>query len=115
VSEKYANKTKGDALPENAPKVGVSSSLGSAFVLLANAYMREDNADQALAYFNKAIEYEPGLAEAFGGRGMLLVKQRKGEAPLADLQRYIRLAGSKASPQITQLVQQLEALKERSS
>ncbi len=68
-------------------------------------YFLED-ANNALIYYDRAIELDPSNADAYFGRGVayLYFEIPNDERPLSDFSQYIRLAGD-SNPQQVQLAQ----------
>jgi tetratricopeptide (TPR) repeat protein len=74
----------------------IPSFSGPALVIRGETYRRMERYDEALADFDRAIELDPGNAEAFGDRAVIYLMMERYDEALADFDRAIELDPSDA-------------------
>jgi Flp pilus assembly protein TadD len=60
-------------------------------VAQGEAYLDQNDYEQAITAFSEAIRLDPGNAQAYGSRGLAYYRQGKYERAIADYDRAIEL------------------------
>lgn len=96
-------KDAGNKKPENAVKhlqeaLSVHPQFYSAYVAIADQYMKLKRDAEAAEAYQKAIELKPDRAPAYIGLGMMFVKQKKYSEAIAPLRRSLEINKQSSAP-----------------
>jgi tetratricopeptide (TPR) repeat protein len=79
------------ARPELERAARTASTAAAANYFLARIAREENDVDRALALVDKAVEAEPGYADAWAERGLLHLRKREPDVAEKDLRRCLEL------------------------